>query len=89
MANEFNDNVQATVYGLRRAYLALADTITMLGAARIAGRNATNDQALSGDAVVALTHLPTLISHLTESLNTLDDIKSRVLGIPDDTDTDE
>lgn len=76
-----NENENTAYYCLIRAWQELDDVIALIKTARVAGRTATNEQMLDGDAMVALTHIPTLISNLRKQSEVLEDITFRVTGL--------
>ncbi len=90
-----NESENTTDYCLIRAWQELDDVIALLKAARVAGRVATNEQVLDGPAMVALTHIPTLVNTLREQSVVLESIAFRVTGLqvdqgaPADSDEDE
>lgn len=76
-----NENVNTTDYCLIRAWQELDDVIALIKTARVAGRTATDEQMLDGDAMVALTHIPTLVSNLRKQSELLESIAFRVTGL--------
>ena len=76
-----NENENTADYCLIRAWQELDDVIALIKTARVAGRTATNEQVLDGDAMVALTHIPTLVSNLREQSALLESIAFRVTGL--------
>lgn len=88
-----NENANAADYCLIRAWQELDDVIALIKTARVAGRTATNEQVLDGDAMVALTHIQTLVNNLRKQSEALEDIAFRVTGLRIDgtssTDDDE
>lgn len=86
-----NENENAADYCLIRAWQELDDVIALVKTARVAGRTATDEQVLDGDAMVALTHIPTLVSNLRKQSELLESIAFRVTGlrIDDSTSVDD
>ncbi len=90
-----NESENTTDYCLIRAWQELDDVIALLKAARVAGRIATDEQVLDGPAMVALTHIPTLVTALREQSAVLESIAFRVTGLqvdqgaPADSDEDD
>ena len=76
-----NENENTADYCLIRAWQELDDVIALIKTARVAGRTATNEQMLDGDAMVALTHIPTLVSNLRKQSELLESIAFRVTGL--------
>lgn len=76
-----NENVNTADYCLIRAWQELDDVIALVKTARVAGRTATDEQMLDGDAMVALTHIPTLVNNLRKQSEVLEDIAFRVTGL--------
>lgn len=76
-----NENENAADYCLIRAWQELDDVIALVKTARVAGRTATDEQVLDGDAMVALTHIPTLVSNLRKQSEMLESIAFRVTGL--------
>ena len=76
-----NENENTADYCLIRAWQELDDVIALVKTARVAGRTATNEQVLEGDAMVALTHIPTLVSNLRKQSEALGNIAFRVTGL--------
>ena len=76
-----NENVNTTDYCLIRAWQELDDVIALIKTARVAGRTATDERMLDGDAMVALTHIPTLVSNLRKQSELLESIAFRVTGL--------
>lgn len=90
-----NESENTADYCLIRAWQELDDVISLLKAARVAGRIATDEQVLDGPAMVALTHIPTLVTALREQSAALESITFRVTGLqvdqgaPADSDEDD
>lgn len=86
-----NENENTADYCLIRAWQELDNVIALVKTARVAGRTATNEQVLEGDAMVALTHIPTLVSNLRKQSELLESIAFRVTGlrIDDSTSADD
>lgn len=90
-----NENENTADYCLIRAWQELDDVIALIKTARVAGRTATDEQVLDSGAIVALTHIPTLISNLRKQSEVLESIAFRVTGLkvdqgaPEDTDEDD
>lgn len=76
-----NENENTADYCLIRAWQELDDVIALVKTTRVAGRTATNEQVLDGDAMVALTHIPTLVSNLRKQSELLESIAFRVTGL--------
>lgn len=76
-----NESENTADYCLIRAWQELDDVIALVKTARVAGRTATNEQVLEGDAMVALTHIPTLVSNLRKQSEALENIAFRVTGL--------
>lgn len=76
-----NENENTADYCLIRAWQELDNVIALIKTARVAGRTATNEQVLDGDAMVALTHIPTLVSNLRKQSEMLESIAFRVTGL--------